>query len=159
MNSKDKSNIKSQISKVKLTGEGLQEALAKIDQAVIDGGEGVIQEYVKINSCTKRVTMYDIIQALLAERDKLAKRVEELEQVLGDLIWLYKTPDETVNECFERVGERFYKECGMLRPGKDEAAEVGISQEERRETFRIWADGFLGRARQVLKARAEEDSP
>lgn len=83
--------------------------------------------------------------------------VRELREALADLLWLKKRDDENYNDLFERVGDRFYQECGMLRPGKHQAdALCGTpTDEERQERFDVWIAAFYERGAQALQWREE----
>lgn len=84
-----------------------------------------------------------------------------LYDALADMLWLCKRNDENYNDVFERIGERFYNECGMLRPGKSQADALNgtPSDEERERTFEAWRAAFYTRARAALSlARGEQSS-
>jgi hypothetical protein len=48
--------------------------------------------------------------------------------------------DDGPNETFERIAEMFYRDTGMLRPGKDQAAALGgfPTDEARRDAWSEW---------------------
>ena len=86
------------------------------------------------------------IKALRAE-------IERLREALENCVWFYQREDESPGEQFERIGYRFYKECGMLRPGKSQAAALQgtPSEAEREVTFKVWIETYKIQARAALK--------
>lgn len=83
----------------------------------------------------------------------LAARVAELEKALNGLLSLDYQPGENANDAFERLGEMFYADTGMLRPGKDQAAALNgtPTYEERQQMWDGWIQSFYSAARAALK--------
>ena len=64
-------------------------------------------------------------------------------------------PGESANDRFERVAAEFYKETGMLAPGKDPGTQ-GPPYYERKERWDAWMDAGMARSRAAL---AKEPQP
>jgi len=78
---------------------------------------------------------------LSAERDTLAAKVAELEGAGSKMLELWAGPGESNFEAFERIAHTFYRETGVMAPGKD--APAGSSQgepEERRAKYNLWME-------------------
>lgn len=61
-----------------------------------------------------------------------------------------RRPGEGYTECFERIGEVFYRETGQLRPGKDASPMAGASMEERQALWDEWIAAGIARGRAAL---------
>jgi hypothetical protein len=80
---------------------------------------------------------------------------EALEMLAAHFVW----PGEDTNDRFERVARAFYKDTGMLAPGKDVSASANESDEERAErmvAFGRWYDARVLPALSALKAARGE---
>lgn len=92
---------------------------------------------------------------------RLIGAAPDLVEALENLLFLFRADSEDYNEHFERVAERFHKECGMLRPGKSQPdGMMGTpSDEERERTYKIWHATYVNAARAALvKASGKIDT-
>lgn len=80
----------------------------------------------------------------------------DMRDALRDLLAFFKLPGESENERFERIGKEFYRETGMLRPGKSEPMQCWYPgrDEDRQRAFDEWCQARQETARAAL-ARAE----
>ena len=67
---------------------------------------------------------------------------------------MFGRPGEGKIERFERVGELFYADTGMLRPGKDDGF---ASDAQQVEEFRAWTDGRREALRNALHGLTRGD--
>ena len=67
---------------------------------------------------------------------------------------LFKQPNEGDLECFERIAAWFYRETGVLRPGKD-SRDPGVTEEKRRAVWVEWYDAKLAALRAALPEGGE----
>lgn len=80
--------------------------------------------------------------------------LRQAREALHGLVELASRPGENANETFERVGDLFYLDTGMLRPGKSEPAELETEKrnERRREAWIAWVARRWDAARTALAA-------
>lgn len=93
---------------------------------------------------------------MMAENARLRERVKALEAVVRLMVeWFWGVKPETAVESFERVGDEFYSETGMLRPGKSYPPNFQPpDDEDRRCAWEAWVkrkrDAIEAKARAVL---------
>ena len=106
------------------------------------------------NNIVDRVNGLDSDERLANAR--LIAAAPDMLEALKALLELFTAPEETALDTFERIGEAFYIETGMLRPGKSEPPECDYEgrTEERRAAFDAWISGRLETARAAI-AKAE----
>lgn len=80
----------------------------------------------------------------------------ELLKALTGLVTFFSPPGECSMERFERLAAEFYRETGMLAPGKSEPMECSYQgrDEERRERYDRWVADRVAAARAAI-AKAE----
>lgn len=66
----------------------------------------------------------------------------------------YGRPDESALDRFERHAEQFYREHGMLAPGKSEPMEMGTSTEREEERRKLWHEWCARRFAEVGESLA-----
>ncbi len=81
-----------------------------------------------------------------------AQPADGMRAALAGLVALFAEPDESHIAQFERVGELFRRDTGMLRPGKDEPIGYGPTYEEREATYAAWFRAKVDAARSALAA-------
>lgn len=97
------------------------------------------------------MTSPEIREMTRADVRLMAAAPDGLAAAKDALAWL-KDPDADANEEFERIGEEFYRDTGMLRPGKSVPLEMGgPSEQERSNRFAEWC---MERSRKVREALA-----
>ena len=79
------------------------------------------------------------VAALTAERDRYREALEGVER-------FFIRPGENANEKFERIGEDFYRETHMLRPGKSASMDCPHTYEERNAAFDAWCAAKAAKA-------------
>jgi len=85
----------------------------------------------------------------------LDRQNNALREALEGVMALHKRTGESWNEHFERVGGLFYRETGMLRPGKDSSPHTGPSGSERQEEFDKWVAAKFDAARAALSGESK----
>lgn len=87
-----------------------------------------------------------------ALRDIAERRVAELEGALRAMTeWFWGVQTEDAVESYERVGQEFYEDTGMMRPGKSYPVEMYAPDDEvRRSTWDAW----VKKKRDALEAKA-----
>ena len=102
----------------------------------------------------KRAEMYS--QAV-ARRDvlNLCDALDATREALAELFALYRRKGEDCNEHFERVGEDFRRDTGMLRPGKDSMMD---DREERAVLFDAWRDKKYVAAQSAIRPRPADEA-
>ena len=108
----------------------------------------------------KSIDQSATIARLEAELERVRGERDGLREPLEGLIELHARPGEYSAEAWERIAEAFYRETGMLAPGKDQpAAMCGTpTGEERREAYDAWLRGRTERAVAALSARQNNDA-
>jgi hypothetical protein len=100
----------------------------------------------------------DLTAQYAGERDAALSRVEALEASLREMTeWFWGVKTEDAFESFERVGEEFYRDTGMMRPGKSYPMESYPPDDDvRRKTWDEWVkkkrDALEAKARAALRA-------
>jgi len=103
------------------------------------------------------IEMVDTDARALAENcDTLQKQRDSLLEALEALLEIHPQPGESPNESFERVGEAFMRDTGMLRPGKDQGYITTPTHDERNAAFSQWWEAKVSKAAAVVsKARGQ----
>lgn len=80
------------------------------------------------------------LRQLVEDRDRAIAQRDMLVEALEGLYELHARPDEDRFDAYERIAESFYREVGMLAPGKDQSAALGgtPTYEERTEAYNAW---------------------
>ena len=93
--------------------------------------------------------------AEVAEQEANARLIAaapDLYEALSDVEFLFARPGENSVERFERLAEAFYRDTGLLAPGKDAPAAGGQpDREERSEKYDAWIDAKIASARAALQ--------
>lgn len=120
----------------------------------------VMEDGVELATCygdPEAVIANRIVAALEAvnEREALLSRLAALEGALNGLVCLYAMPGESNFDRFERVAAMFYRETGLLAPGKDSSAASSdsTSYEHRIERWEAWYAERVENARALLEPR------
>ena len=59
------------------------------------------------------------------------------------------------NEQFEYMAELFYKKTGLMAPGKDSPAALGVTdREERQDAWKVWVNEFYRELFELHKSNA-----
>lgn len=87
-----------------------------------------------------------------AERDEARRERDALRAVLREMTeWFWGVKTEDAVESYERVGQEFYEDTGMMRPGKSYPVEMYPPDDEvRRSTWDAW----VKKKRDALEAKA-----
>ena len=102
---------------------------------------------------------YEQGRAAVAEIATLRAEVERLRAALREMTeWFWGVQTEDAMTSFERVGEEFYADTGMMRPGKSYPLESYPPDDEvRRKTWDAWVkkkrDALEAKARAALAAK------
>ena len=94
------------------------------------------------------------------ELTALRERVKVLREALDGLLFLFAAKGESSLDTFERIGDAFYRDTLMLRPGKSEPFECDYEgrNEERRAAFDAWIEKRKESAAIVLnQTKPKED--
>lgn len=74
-----------------------------------------------------------------------------LYEALSGVEFIFARPGESSVDRFERLAEAFYRDTGLLAPGKDAPAAGGQPDDDvRRERYDAWIDARLSAARSAL---------
>jgi hypothetical protein len=74
-----------------------------------------------------------------------------LREALSGVEFIFSRPGEDSVERFERLAAAFYRDTGVMMPGKDAPAAGGQPDiEERRKKYDAWIDAKIERARSAL---------
>lgn len=72
-------------------------------------------------------------------------------EALSGVEFIFARPGENSVERFERLAEAFYRDTGLLAPGKDAPAAGGQpARDERSARYDAWIDAKIERARSAL---------
>lgn len=83
---------------------------------------------------------------------QIQQAAPDLYEALSDVEFLFARPGENSVERFERLAEAFYRDTGLLAPGKDAPAAGGQpDREERSEKYDAWIDAKIASARAALQ--------
>ena len=61
------------------------------------------------------------------------------------------------NERFEYMAELFYRDTGMLAPGKDQSGYLHNSPDERQDAWKVWTDNFYEQLFNIHKFYSTKD--
>ncbi len=110
-------------------------------------------------------TKLALMKGIGAHADDLAAEVERLSGALRAMVeWFWGLQPETLVESFDRVAAEFYRETGVIRPGKSVplAMNPPWTEEERRDRWDAWVkakrDALEVRARRALSPSREGDA-
>ncbi len=94
-----------------------------------------------------------------AELAALREQVKVLREALDGLLFLFAAKGESSLDTFERIGDAFYRDTLMLRPGKSEPFECDYEgrNEERRAAFDAWIEKRKESAAIVLNQTKPKD--
>ena len=86
-----------------------------------------------------------------------ASTIEELLKALEDVTQFFARDDENSIGRFDRLAEQFYREVGIMAPGKSVsmASNDTTTDEERREKYDAWVASKVTRARSLLSCQGE----
>jgi len=85
--------------------------------------------------------------------DPVREAAPELLAALRELTgWTMRLPGEDANDTFERLADDFYRDTGMLRPGKSQPLEVYMGNDEDGRRARAWAE-WCAQKRGHIEAR------
>ena len=89
----------------------------------------------------------------------LREQVKVLREALDGLLFLFAAKGESSLDTFERIGDAFYRDTLMLRPGKSEPFECDYEgrDEERRAAFDAWIEKRKESAAIVLNQTKPKD--
>lgn len=86
------------------------------------------------------------------ETAALRARLDVALEAVESLAMFFSQDGGTANERFERVAAAYYRDTGMLAPGKDAAMCEDFTPEQRREAYAQWVSARVADARAVLEA-------
>ena len=82
---------------------------------------------------------------------RLIAAAPALYEALSGVEFIFARPGESSVDRFERLAEAFYRDTGLLAPGKDAPAAGGQPDDDvRRERYDAWIDARLSAARSAL---------
>lgn len=102
--------------------------------------------------------MSDSGETVLAIRDELRKQRDALLaacKALAD----WRGMDENSVITFERIAERFYRETGLLAPGKDAPAAARMDIDARRKAWDEWCERKNDEIDELLRAALSKALP
>jgi hypothetical protein len=79
---------------------------------------------------------------------KMLAASKKLAEALNGLLEIHPLPGESVLATYERIGDCFQRDTGLLRPGKDDRS--GTTCEDREKAFDEWLDNKPVAARAAL---------
>ena len=109
---------------------------------LLPDGVNAAEEY--FSAAAELATLRATITRLEGERDRYRAALESVEQ-------FFLRPGEDANEKFERIGDAFYRDTHMLRPGKDASWACQYTSEERDVAFNSWCAAKAAAARAALQ--------
>lgn len=90
-------------------------------------------------------------EATAAANARLIAAAPALYEALSGVEFIFARPGESSVDRFERLAEAFYRDTGLLAPGKDAPAAGGQPDDDvRRERYDAWIDARLSAARSAL---------